>query len=149
MNKQPFYAIQIQYYLPAAKNYIKREMEKGASGVRIVNSQHYLKNKWEKIKFGEVQMKSVENGYLFQVNVLLNDINPKEVLVELYAEDINGSTTLKINMGPDLISVDRGEHIFHVQVTFQRPANDYTAPIIPNYQGISLPLENNLILWQR
>ena len=138
-----------QYYLPAAANYLKRATEKGAAGIRIVNSQHDLKNKWEKIKFGEVQTESVQNGYLFYVHILLNDINPKEILVELYAEGINGAAPLKINMEPDSIYKDRGEHIYHARVTSPRPASDYTARIIPNYESISMPLENNLILWQR
>ncbi len=138
-----------QYYLPAAANYLKRATEKGAAGIRIVNSQHDLKNKWEKIKFGEVQTESVQNGYLFYVHVLLNDINPKEILVELYAEGINGAAPSKINMEPDSIYKDRGEYIYHARVTSPRPASDYTARIIPNYESISMPLENNLILWQR
>jgi len=138
-----------EYYLPAAANYIKRAAEKGTAGIRIVNAQHDLKNKWEKIKFGEVQTESVENGYLFHVHVLLNDINPNEVLVELYAEGINGAVPVRIKMEPDSISEDRGEHIYHAQVTSTRPASDYTARIIPDYENVSVPLEDNLILWQR
>ena len=37
---------------------------------------------------------------------------------------------------------------YHAHVTTTRPANDYTVRIIPNYEGISVPLEDNLILWQ-
>jgi hypothetical protein len=27
--------------------------------------------------------------------------------------------------------------------------SDYTARLVPHYEGVSVPLETNLILWQR
>jgi starch phosphorylase len=44
--------------------------------------------------------------------------------------------------------VDNG-HIYKVSVAATRPSSDYTPRIIPNFPGISVPLETNLILWQR
>jgi glycogen phosphorylase len=44
---------------------------------------------------------------------------------------------------------DNGANKFHAQVNTARPASDYTARIIPCVEGVSVPLEDNLILWQR
>ena len=137
-----------KYYLPAAANYVKRSAQKGAEGIKIINSFHDLKNKWESIKFGEVKTESVENGYVFHVPIFLNGINPREVLVELYAEGINASAPLRINMVPESITEDMTEHLYHVRVSSSRPVTDFTPRIIPDYGNISVPLENNLILWQ-
>jgi starch phosphorylase len=52
-------------------------------------------------------------------------------------------------MEPDSNSGNKGENIFHALVSSSRPASDFTARITPDYEGISVPLEDNLILWQR
>ena len=137
------------YYLPAAKSYLQRAAEKGSTGTRIDAVHNDLKNKWKDIKFGEVQMENIDKGYLFHVPIQLNGISPDLLLMELYADGLNGDTPVKIKMEPDLNSGNKGENIFHVQFTSSRQASDFTARIIPVYEGISVPLEDNLILWQR
>lgn len=137
-----------QYYLPAAARYRERAADRGAAGKSIVDIKHDLRNKWQQINFGEVRIKNMENGYLFDVQLWLNGINPDNVLVELYAEGRNGAKLERIKMEADS-SGDNAEYKYHVQVQASRPANDYTIRIIPSYEGISVPLEDNLNLWQR
>lgn len=137
-----------RYYLPAAANYIKRSAEKGAAGVKIVSLHQELRNKWMEIRLGEVQIESVENGYIFRLRVLLNGIHPDKILVELFAESDNGAAPIKISMEPDPNYPNGDEQMYHAQVTSTRPATDYTARIIPGYENLSVPLEDNLILWQ-
>lgn len=137
-----------KYYLPSAANYIKRAAEKGVAGKKIIDVKHNLKNKWEQINFGEMQIENVENGYLFHVQLWLSGIKPDDVLVELYAEGVNGEPAQKIKMEADSIG-DNAGYKYHAQITAARPASDYTVRIIPDYEGISVPLEDNLILWQR
>jgi starch phosphorylase len=135
-----------QYYLPAAENYIERAAEKGAAGKRIVEVKQDLRNKWQKVHFGGVQIVTIENGYLFYVHLFLNDINPANVLVELYAEGMNGKAPEKIKMETDQTG-DNEENKYHAQVNTSRPAGDYTARVVPFYKHTSIPLEDNLILW--
>ena len=138
-----------KYYLPAAANYIKRAAGKGDTGTATINALHRLKDKWGQVKFGEARVERVQNGYLFQIAVMLNGIDPAEVLVELYAEGINGAPPEKITMEPGPGYENQGEHSYQARFTGNRPVTDYTARIIPNHENISVPLENNLILWQR
>jgi len=137
------------YYLPAAKSYLQRAAEKGSAGTRIDAVHNDLKNKWKDIKFGEVQMENIDKGYLFHVPIQLNGISPDLLLMELYADGLIGDTPVKIKMEPDLNSGNKGENIYHVLFTSSRQASDFTARITPVYEGISVPLEDNLILWQR
>jgi starch phosphorylase len=138
-----------KYYLPAAANYAKRAAEKGAAGIRIVNNKDDLKSKWGNIQFGEAQTQSIENGYNFQVHVMLNEVNPDDVLVELFAEGIHGVAAERIKMIPAM-SINNGKgHIYNVEVVSVRPVDDYSIRIIPDYENVSVPLEDNLILWQR
>lgn len=136
------------YYLPLAAGYLKRAGQKGVAGKRIMEMKQELRNKWGQIHFGETQIESIENGYHFQVELWLNEINPDDVLVEIYANGMNGETPEKITMEAGSIE-SNGEYKYRAQVNTVRPASDYTVRIIPSYEGASVPLEDNLILWQR
>ena len=39
-------------------------------------------------------------------------------------------------------------YIYSVTVSATRPATDYTARVIPNYDSVAVPLEAAQILWQ-
>ena len=39
------------------------------------------------------------------------------------------------------------EHFYQATVKTERNATDVTVKIIPHYEGVSLPLEDNLIRW--
>jgi starch phosphorylase len=40
-------------------------------------------------------------------------------------------------------------YIYSADVPADRPANDYTARVIPRHDGVSIPLENSGIIWQK
>lgn len=42
-----------------------------------------------------------------------------------------------------------GGHVYRTSVPAARPATDYTARVIPHYDGMAIPLEEAHILWQR
>jgi starch phosphorylase len=135
-----------KYYLSAAEKYTQRAVNKGAAGIRIVNAQHELKNRWSAIHFNEVKTEAIENGYSFAVSVFLNGIDASKVLVELYADGIGDGSAERIKM--DLQSSGNGEKLYKAQVCTTRPVTDYTIRIIPDYENIAVPLENNLITWE-
>ena len=114
-----------------------------------MNFKHELLQKWYQVQFGEVETREVENRKVFQVQVKLNGINPGRVLVELYANGINGTLPERIRMKPVATPEDAGMGAYEAEVNGSRPANDYTARLIPFYEGIAVPLEDSLIRWQR
>ncbi len=136
------------YYLPAANNFKIRSAEKGKVGVTIAQAHHDLQGQWEHIQFGEVHTESTGKGHLFHVQVRLNGLSSENVMVELYAEGINGSAPVKIKMKPVADTTGNSVKEYDAQVDSSRPASDYTACIIPDYENISAPLEDNHILWQ-
>jgi starch phosphorylase len=139
-----------KYYLPAAAVLQKRLAANGEAGSRIVNQKHALRENWGKTKFGEVHIERVENGCNFMVQVFLEGINQEDVLVELYADGNKETPPALVKMNP--ISIDTngdGTHSFQALVDTSRNPEDYTVRMIPHYEGISVPLEDNLILWQR
>src|SRR5664280_2804655 len=75
-----------QHYLPAANAYHSRVAKKGAIGKQMVDWQHSLEQKWAKLHFGEVKAETRGKQHVFEVQVYLNDLDPRSVRVELYAD---------------------------------------------------------------
>ncbi len=138
-----------QHYLPAAKAFIDRAAGKSALGKQMVNWQQVLEQKWNTLHFGEVKVNTQDGKHIFDVQVYTSDIDPNMLSVELYADGINGSEKVaqKMKLGLKLDVSVKGYH-YSVIILATRPAKDFTARILPNFPGVSVPLELDLILWQ-
>jgi starch phosphorylase len=138
-----------QHYLPAAAVYRKRAADKGAMGKQIVDWRHTLEQKWAAIRFGEIKVETSGQQHIFEVEVYLNDIDPNAVRVELYADGIKGINPERQEMkqARQLAGVVGG-YIYSITISATRPATDYTARVIPNYDSVAVPLEAAQILWQ-
>ncbi|MBU1055164.1 MAG: alpha-glucan family phosphorylase [Proteobacteria bacterium] len=139
-----------QHYLPAASAYIKRAANKGAKAIQIVNWRKALEKLWPTLRFGEMKIQTEDNQHLYEVQVYLNDLNPDAVIVELYADGINGDAPVRQEMKPvRQLTGSLGGHMYGAAVSADRPATDYTARLIPLCSGVAVPLESPQILWQR
>jgi starch phosphorylase len=139
-----------QHYLPAAAAYRKRAADKGAGGRNIVNWEHTLKEKWATLRFGDVKVQTDATQHNFEAEVFLHDLDPNTVRVELCAMEIDGSGPVRQEMMR--VEPPSGEphgRIYRASVPATRSAKDYTARIIPHYDGVAVPLEVDAVLWQR
>jgi starch phosphorylase len=139
-----------KYYLPIATTYLARSAGKGKIGKQIVAWQNDLQQKWNKLHFGEIKVKTDGDKHIFEAEVFLDTIKPDILLVELYANGKDGGTAIRKEM--KLIRKETGSgkpHQYQAAVIANRPVADYTPRIIPNFRGVSVPLETTLILWQR
>ena len=137
-----------QHYIPAAAAYRKRAVDKGAIGAQIVNWQHNLEQKWDNIRFGEVKVVSEEGKHVFQVKVYLSSLDPDSVRVELYTDGLNGGEPEHQEMRRGQPLTEANGYTYSAQVPATRPATDYTARVIPQHDGVAIPLEVARILWQ-
>jgi len=139
-----------QHYIPAAAAYLARVSDKGAIGRNIVNWEHTLKEKWSALRFGETKVDTRGEQHIFEVQVYLGALDPKSVRVELYANGINGGTSVRQEMkqGQQLAGAPGG-YVYSARVLAARPPTDYTARVIPNFDEAAIPLEVAQILWQR
>lgn len=87
---------------------------------------------------------------MFDAEVSLGDLNPREVRVELYAEGLKGGPPVRQEMAHvrELEGMP-GHHVYSATVPSSRPKSDYTARILPSRADVTIPLEVGLILWQR
>ena len=139
-----------QQYLPAAASYRTRAVDKGAVGREVVNWEQALKQKWATLGFGDLKVQTKEGEHIFEVVVYLNDLDPKAVRVELYADGINGSDPIRQEMTcVRHLAGASGGYVYNAVVSAARPPEDYTARIIPRCSGVAVPLEVDTILWQR
>ena len=139
-----------RHYLPAAAAYHARAAGHGAVGARMATWHHMLDDAWPKLRFGRMTADSDSERHAFEVQLDLGELDPDAIAVELYADDVDGTgpaaatmTRLREEPGPP------GWHVYAVQVPAMRPAADYTARVVPRYQGVAVPLEVAHILWQR
>jgi starch phosphorylase len=138
-----------QYYLPAAAAYRERAAEKGAAGKNIVIWEHTLKEKWATLRFGEAKVETRGEQHVFEVQVYLDGLDPTAVRVELYADGIMGGVPVRQEMKcVRHLAGASGGYSCGATVSAVRPAADYTARVIPNCEGVAVPLEAGPILWQ-
>ena len=139
-----------QHYLPAAAAYRTRVADQGAVGRQVTNWEQTLKQKWATLGFGDVTVQTKEVQHLYEVVVYLKDIDPKSVRVELYADSVMGSASVRQEMTRvRQLAGELGGYVYNAAVSAARPPGDYTARIIPHCSGVAVPLEVNPILWQR
>jgi starch phosphorylase len=139
-----------QHYLPAATAYHLRIANKGAIGRQMIDWQHGLEQKWATLHFGEVKVETRGEQHVFEVQVYLNDLDPKAVRVELYADGINGGSPVRQEMKRvRQLAYGPGGCVYSAAVSAARPPADYTARVIPHCSGVAVPLEDARILWQR
>ena len=139
-----------QRYLPAAKAYYERAANKGILGKKMFNWQQTMEQKWTTLHFGEVSVKTHNGKHTFDVQLFTTDIDPKYLCVELYANGIKGEKAMiqEMKQGIKLEGSAKG-YLYSASVASTRPASEYTSRVVPKFSGISVPLETNLILWER
>ena len=138
-----------KYYLPLAATYQARAADKGKTGRQIVEWINALPQKWSTLQFGELKVKTDGDMHIFEVEVFLNTIEPDAVLVELYANGIDDGNPVRLELKLIQLQPQSGKaHLYKATVPATRAATDYTPRIIPNFPGVSIPLETSLILWQ-
>ncbi|MGH7181997.1 MAG: DUF3417 domain-containing protein, partial [Nitrospiraceae bacterium] len=139
-----------RHYLPAAAAYHMRAADKGVGGSRVVSWEQALTQQWATLHFGDVTVRTREAQHIFEVEVYLNDLDPKAILVELYADGVMGGAPLRQEMARvRLLAGLSGGYLYSAAVPAARSPADYTARVIPYCAGVAVPLEVNLILWQR
>ena len=139
-----------QHYLPAAAGYHARAANQGAGGRQIADWQQTIEKKWSRLHFGNVKADLEGTNYVYEVEVLLDDLDPAVVRVELYADAQYGETAFRVEMqrnhGMEGVP---GGYVYAASVPAARPRSDYTARIMPRYEGAAVPLEAAQVLWQR
>ena len=138
-----------QHYLPAATTYLARAADNGGVAAQLVAWQHELAQKWTALRFGEASLNSDADRHVFELQLFLDDLDPQAVRIELFANGVDGNAPRRVEMQRvrQLVGA-RNAYAYRAEVSAARPAGDYCARIIPARDGVSVPLEDDHILWQ-
>jgi starch phosphorylase len=123
---------------------------KGAIGRQQLEWRRTLDQKWPALRFGEVKVQTNGGQHAFDVQVFLSDLDPRAVRVELCAQGGASGPAVRQEMkNIRKLPGASGGYVYGAAVPGARPPGDYTARIIPNCDGVAVPLEATHILWQR
>jgi starch phosphorylase len=139
-----------QYYLPGADGYRRRVADQGALGRQVLEWHRRVDQGWKSLRFGAVRVETDSGHHVIEVEVFLNDLEPLDLRVELYADAIDGGSAVREEMhwAQALPNAAHGG-VYRAAVLATRPADDYTARVMPQRAGVAVPLECARIQWQR
>jgi starch phosphorylase len=140
------------HYVPAAAAFRLRSEEQGALGGRIAEWGRCLERNWAALRFSEVAVRPCGEQHAFEAHVHLGDLDPDAVAVELYADAMaDGSVPVRMEMtrAQRHPGEATGDYVYRAAAPATRAQRDYTARIIPHFDGVRVPLESALVLWQR
>jgi starch phosphorylase len=139
-----------RHYLPQAATYRERAADKGATGRQIVDWRESMEKEWPAMRVGEMKVETKGEQHVFEVEVYLSDADPNAARVELYADGVNGGDPVRREMQRvNQLTGSSGDYAYRASAPATRPADDYTARLIPHFSGVAVPLEAARILWQR
>jgi glycogen phosphorylase len=139
-----------QHYFPAAAAYRERAANKGAEGKQILAWRQALERSWGSLRFGDLRVTTHADRHDVEVDLVLGEVQPEAVRVELYAIGLGGGDAVLEEMTAGRPPPDAsGRRVYRATVPATRPATDYTPRVIPRRAGAAVPLEAARILWQR
>jgi len=139
-----------RYYLPAAATYVERAANEGVQAQHLTAWRHELDAKWGAIRFGGMQVQARGEQHVFEVDVLLNDLSPDCVRLELYADPKLCGDPIRQEMTRDhpIMGVEGG-YVYRATVSADRPQTDYTPRVMGCFRSCAVPLEEGRILWRQ
>jgi starch phosphorylase len=137
-----------RYYLPGAADFRRRSGDHCAVAGELQQWQRQLREQWDSVRFGHIEHREQGNRWQFELLVYLGDLNPDAVRVELYAEGGDDAAPRRISLHRDSAAAGAvNAHIYRGGVEKKRPADHYTARVIPHHEAAVLPAELPLIRW--
>jgi starch phosphorylase len=139
-----------ELYVSLAAAHCLRTQEHGRFAADLVAWQRTLASQWSDVRFGAVQIVATGSDYSFLGEVHLGAVRPDNVQVEIYADRADGEQPFRMPMSIDYAFPDSpGSYVYSAAVPANCPADHYTPRIIPRREGVRIPLETGLIVWQK
>jgi starch phosphorylase len=136
-------------YRPGLDAHRGRDTPGLAAAKELARWQQHLAEHWGSIRFGTPEIHADGEGFDYRVPVDLGGLSPAEVRVELYAAP-EGETPATPSPIVELRPSPRdGAMVFSARVTTHRPADHFTARVLPQHALAFVPAELPLIAWQR
>ena len=137
------------YYQPASQQMALRLADGAALAKALEAWADRVTRHWTALRFGRLQTVACEAGWEISVEAYLDDLEPGDVTVELYASPPSpGAAPARVPMRAvgQLPGTSHGQ-LFSAIAPGNRAASDYTPRIVPASPSAAIPLELPLIAW--
>ncbi len=137
-------------YIPATERYRQRVADGARLAAETLAWQSALAEKWTDLRFLDVKTEAGDGRLSFTASVRLGRLDPAFVRVEAYVEPLDSQPIEPVPMEPGE-TADEKENVrmYRASIATTRPAADFTLRIVPVNPVLSIPLEEDHILWQR
>ena len=138
------------YYRPLAESFEERVARDGAVGAQVFGWRYNLKTFWNTVHIGDAHIEVRDDHYLIRVSLLLGEVPPEDVRVEVYAEPEDATKAAfctAMQRHGELVGAANG-FIFAATAPNDRPLRDYSIRVIPSNPIVAVPLEARQILWK-
>jgi starch phosphorylase len=137
-------------YLPAAASFRRRAARQNGVSESLERWSRHLARHWNAIRFGEATARTNGRRLTVSVPVYLSEIDRASVRVELFADPEDGGALFRQQMTPvEAIASVPNASIYRATIETGRPAEDFTARVVPYHSDAHVPIECPLIAWQR
>ena len=136
------------HYLPAAVAYQQRAKDDGALAQSLLEWEQSINRHWASVRFGSLDTGTKDEEHTFRLEVFPGDIQPQNLIVELYAEHTSSEAASLIAMTTCKDCSSPGKVIYSAKVPASRPFSDYTPRVTPTHPNAYLPIESAQILWK-
>ena len=126
------------YYRPLAEAFEERVARDGAVGAHVFGWRHNLKTFWNTVHIGDAHFELRDDHYLIKVSLLLGEVPPEDVRVEVYAEPEDATKAAfctAMQRHGELIGAANG-FIFGATAPNERQLRDYSIRVIPNNPNV-------------
>jgi starch phosphorylase len=135
-------------YSKASKRCKRRTDNAAQEAVLLCRWRDSLIQSWHKLRFGTLDVQRQDDSYVVTLTVYLDDIDPKAVQVQLYADPLEGAEPeIYVMKRANAIPGTINGYLYRVHIPARRPVEHYTPRIIPYFDGVVVPLETTSILW--
>ncbi len=139
-----------QQYIPLAAAYCGRAEDHGKAAGELLAWERRISSEWHAVRFGAVHISTVDGMYSLIAEVHLGSIAPADVRVEVYADPVEAGRPFQKAMVLDRGAPGApGTYLYSAAVPSDRPAGHYTPRVLPQRDGLSIPLEVAWITWQK
>jgi starch phosphorylase len=139
-----------ELYLPAAAAFEKRRENGAALAKELAAWGAALETGWSRMHFGELRVDRRNGELHFRVPAYLGEIEPDAVCIELYADPVAGSDSVRQPMTRgEPIAGARNSFVYAASLSTSRPPSHFTPRIVPCHPHARVPAECPRVLWQR
>ena len=137
-------------YLPSQDDFIERTNNNAFLAVSISKLKKNIQENFSRINFGKEEFTTKDGKYFYKVPVFFGGINPDDVIVQLYADPLNGQEHEVYNMiRAEQVNANKDGYYFKIDFPANRKISDYTPRVVPLFNGEIKPIETNQILWKK